>query len=353
MTDTTQEAGGDATGPLTFDQALERLSGAIEQSPATQLDGDDDEAQNTATPEPDDEAEDEEVGDADDTSSEAEEADEEADSEDDDADDAEGQSGDVVPDTARVRLDDGTEVSIGELKRGSLLMRDYTQKTQEVAQERQTVRQMQDQLHGYSQSILQQLHMANALAQYAAPRPPDERLRDEDPVQYMMLRQDYEAAAADFNQRLAQIQQGIAETQNVRGQAEQAMTEEQLQQARQRLREVVPELNDPQRYNAIVNDIVSTANALGFSADEVKSWRDPRFGHAMYLASQAYKLNKAKPKAVSKTQGKPPVQRAGKQQSGKDQKRGTYVKSMKRLRQTGSTQDAIEALISGGFVSGE
>lgn len=349
MTDTTQEAGGEvASGPLTFDQALERLSGVIDQSTGTTGDDSDDEAQDTATPDTDNDAEDEAVAEGDDAEDDAEDADEEADSEDDE-DDAKGQS-DVVPDTARVRLDDGTEVSIADLKRGSLLMRDYTQKTQEVAQERTQVRQMQDKLHAYSQTILQQLQMANALAQYAAPQPPDERLQYDDPVHYLMLDRQYQAAVADFNQRLWSIRKGIEETQGVRSEAEQAMTAEQLEQAKAKLRESVPELNDPKRYHSIVNDIVATAEALGFSADEVKGWRDPRMGHAMYLAAKARKLEQGKPKAVSKTQGKPPVQRAGKQQSSKDQKRGQHAQTMKRLRKTGSQEDAINALLSGGHI---
>lgn len=343
MAEQPQEAGGEApAGPMTVDQAVDRLAASLEQSDETTLEDEAGEGRQTADLNAEPEDEDEDV-DTDQASDESEDEDEDADPEDDDEDQADKQS-EYVDDSAKVRLDDGTEVTVADLKRGSLMQSDYTKKTQEVAQERQAVRQTQDRLNSYSEAILERLQMADALAQYAAPMPPDETLRETDPVQYMMAQQDYQAAVADFNQRVGQIRQAIAETRQVQGEAAQTQASEELEHARTKLREMVPELSDPEKSRVVIADIVATANALGFSSDEVTSWRDPRIGHMAYLASQAKKLEGQKPKAASKTKGKPPVQRAKGKPSEKSSKRGKYAASMKRLQKTGSQHDAVEAL---------
>jgi len=48
--------------------------------------------------------------------------------------DADIKGGGFAPDTAKVTLEDGTVISVADLKRNNLFQRDYTRKTQELAQ---------------------------------------------------------------------------------------------------------------------------------------------------------------------------------------------------------------------------
>ena len=56
----------------------------------------------------------------------------------DESEEPEIKGGRFAPDSAKVTLDDGSVTTIAELKRGSLFQRDYTQKTQALAEERKS-----------------------------------------------------------------------------------------------------------------------------------------------------------------------------------------------------------------------
>lgn len=345
MNEETEQAGGEA-GPISMEQAVDRL--------AAQLEG----QSETTKPEPqaeDNETEPDDVGDEEtDGSPEEDQAaeSEASESEDDDGsdegdDDAERQS---FTDETTIRLDDGTETTLGELKRGSMLMADYTRKTQEVAEQRRQLEETLNQLNGYAPAILERLHVADQLAQFAMPQPPSEDLRYSDPVEYSLQRQDYQAAMADYENRVAMIRQGIQETTGLQQGAQQYQGTQSLEEGRQKLREAIPELNDPNKAQGVVNDILSVAERVGFSRDEVTGWRDPRIAQLAHLAARAAKLDSSKPKVAKKTDGKPPVQKPGKRQGASDKKRMAYENQRKRLAKTGSADDAVEALLAGGYV---
>lgn len=345
MSEETEQAGGNA-GPMSVDEAVDRLAGQLEgQSARTKPEA----------PAEDNETEPDDVGEEDtDGSPEGDQAagSEASESEEDDGsdegdDDAEGQS---FADDTTVRLDDGTETTLGELKRGSMLMADYTRKTQELAEHRRQLEDTLQQLNGYAPAILERLQVADQLAQFAMPQPPDEELRYSDPVEYSLQRQDYQAAMADYENRVALIRQGIQETMSLQHGAQQYQGAQSLEEGRKKLREAIPELNDPNKAQGIVNDILSVAEHLGFSREEVSAWRDPRIAQLAHLAARAAKIDGLKPKVAKKTDGKPPVQKPGKRQGANDKKRLAYENKRKRLAQTGSVDDAIETLLAGGMV---
>ena len=60
------------------------------------------------------------------------------DDEQDDGPDDVGADGDFVSKDAKVRLDDGTVITVGELARNNLFQRDYTRKTEELKAEKQS-----------------------------------------------------------------------------------------------------------------------------------------------------------------------------------------------------------------------
>jgi len=348
MSDKEQAGGEEAAGPTTFDEAVDRLAAQFEgQSEETKPEAEAAEDPQTANPKTD--KDDEEAGSPDEDQAEASEADDadgEADPEDED-DQAEEQS-DFVGDDALVRLEDGTETTLGELKRGSMLQADYTRKTQELADQRKATQEAYDKVvNDYIPGIVERLKVASELIQFVQPQPPSRDLRYSDPTEFQLQMDEYREAMADYEQRVAAIQQGLQQTDDIKG----TKTGMDLTEARRQLREAIPELNDKDKAPSVVNGIAEAAQAVGFTAEEIGAWQDPRIARLAHLAARARKLEKAKPQVAKKTEGKPPVQKPGKRPSRKEQSRQAYQEQKKRLRQTGSVDDAVEALMKGGFVS--
>jgi hypothetical protein len=337
-------AGGEApSGPMTDDQAIAALAS---------LDADDDPVEET-TEKPGkasgDEAESDEA-DADEADGSAEHQPEsdEAEAEDEDPGDADDQAEEqssVIGDDTKVELPDGAKVALKELKQGYLRQQDYTRKTQELGNDRKAARQLIDQLNGYAPAIIERLQLADGLVQYAMPKPPPQEMRDTDPVGYMDLKDRYQEAMADFSQRVQAIREGMQGIQGINSAHSQILTAEELANARERLREILPDLNDAKKAPAIKAKVAAAAKRVGFKAEDIDTWTDPRLVHLAYLANRALALDEAKPKVAKKVEGKSPVAKPGQRPNkGGSDKQLEYARTMKRLRATGSGEDAVKAL---------
>lgn len=337
--DETTKPGGN-TGPLTVDEAVDRLMAEAPQ------DEDKPEPEGDDTP---DEADAEDDATEDEDSPDEDQADSEDDDDaEDDADDETDQAGEqskYVDDAAKVLLD-GEEVSIADLKAGAMRHADYTRKTQEIAERGKRYEEDLSKLGEYSGQIVQTLTLANELVKFAEPQPPSHDLKDMDPVAWGNAMHDYRMAKEQYDAVVQRVRQGLSQTKEVTDANANVADAKTWEAARKKLREAVPDLNDPKKAPAVQQAVWEIAQKVGFDADEVKGWKDPRIAHLAVLASQALKLEQAKPKASKKIEGKPPVQKPGKRVSSKEGRRRNFDATMKRLASTGSENDAIEALMA-------
>ncbi len=107
--------------------------------------------------------------------------------------------GKFVSRDAKVRLDDGTVISVGELARNNLFQRDYSRKTEEhaaVVKETQAAREKVGEVA--LQIAAQRDFLLQVMPKYG-PQPPDRAMMETDPIGYMQAKEAFEEAAITVN----------------------------------------------------------------------------------------------------------------------------------------------------------
>jgi hypothetical protein len=197
----------------------------------------------------------------------------------------EAEEQEVEQETPRYRIKaagEEVEVTLDDLIKGYQQGRDYTQKTQTLAE---VAEQQQRQ---------QQLYAIQA-----------ER------------------------QRLA-LQQQTEHQQRV----QQLVAEEQ-----QKLFQAIPEFADPEKGTTVRNEIRSAAKQVGFTDDDLAQVYDSRAVLALWKAAQYDKLVKGRPEVTKKVTEAPRMLRPGTATSAPPEQK-QYQAQRKVLRQSGKTKDA-------------
>lgn len=225
------------------------------------------------------------------------------------------------------------EVDLDELLNGYSRQSDYQRKTQALAEERKTTEAEKQR----QQQITAQLIEAYQKAATGDDKEPDwTKLADEaDPWEFNRQRAGWEAK------------------QNAR--AEAARRAQELQHRRvmeiatheaQQLRAKVPEWNDPAKFKAEYDDIISVAAAeYGFRDDEVRNALDHRVLLALRDAVELRKLRKSKPDADKRVAAAPKVVKPGSTPPKAD--RATDIEAHRnKLKRTGKAEDAVALLLA-------
>ena len=266
----------------------------------------------------------------------------EEESEESDIEDEEGEEPDAY--TVRVNGQDH-EVTLDELVKGYSRQSDYTKKTQEIAEERgqmaealemaqQEVAQIQQEREEYVASLQNVIDNSNEHLQQFA-NIDWERLKEESPIEYVTLREDYRDAQ-DRIQAMFHQQEVVKARQ-----AEDAAIQHKSVVARehQKLAEKMPEWNDKAKRQALGSQLREYAINSGYSEQEIGSLVDHR---SLLVLRKAMLYDKANPSKVAskKLRNKPKVISSGaimdKSTSSKTQRK----KQMGRLRQSGHVKDA-------------
>jgi hypothetical protein len=224
------------------------------------------------------------------------------------------------------------------------LKSDYTRKTQEVAQERQTVQAAWSQ----AQQTAQQLQAAQAaLLQFAGDAlgsPPDLSLAQVDPQAYLVQRGLYE-------QRHAQLQALVQQGQAITAQ-QQAMQEQQradrLAKGMGELLTHMPELKDPNKRAEFGRVAADVGAQYGFSQAEIAAIEDPRMILALRdlaKAKQALKTREDATKTVkAKLANVPPKTSKPKASAGQQGSRAAEAKA--QFLRSGRTQKDLQRYLS-------
>lgn len=222
----------------------------------------------------------------------------------DDADDADGQDLHTV-------IVDGEEVQIPyeELVAGYQRQADYTKKTTELAQERKALQSEKEQIadlpkvkEAYQKEAGRFSENAGlvlvALEKGFMPQPPDEKLRTENPAEYLAQKEKHQEAI-QFMRGLLGEQQKIATQQK-------AEHQQAVNDGRTKLMQVHPELQKPENRGQLQTYILG----LGYTQDEIKETADHRlFGLAfkamkwddLMKRAQNPDPTKVRPKVLSQT----------------------------------------------------
>ena len=328
MPEATSPSGtADDTAPLSFDQGVDALSN-LDLDPAT--------------PDP---QEDQDADAQEDTGDEPA-LDAEATAEDDETTDEPEEvaaGGKFVSRDAKVRLDDGTVISVGELARNNLFQRDYSRKTEEhkaVVQETQAARERIGEVA--LQIAAQRDFLLQVMPKYG-PQPPDRAMMDTDPIGYMQAKEAFEEASRDYGQMMAAQQADQQRTQSERAEAIESHKAEQ----RKLLFEKIPEFKDPRVYGQFwtaANDIM--VKHYGFKPEELANLVDHRFYPVMRDIVRLHKATAKAPQVTAQMQQKPPLLRGGKRDGQGANISREAANRKETLRKTGTFEAGVNALLS-------
>jgi hypothetical protein len=266
------------------------------------------------------------------------EAESEVDAEEADAEDttSANESDDVYVDgKARTRLRDGTEVTIGELKKSFDEARDFRRQQSEFDARKQELESRTAHYAQQEQNFASTIQQAISALQNTVPPEPDLLLRQNDPIAYAQLKWAREDKLQEIG-RLHQAQQSRAE----QTQAEQATQfQERLKQEQTRLYERSPELRDEGKRREFFNDLQATARDYGFSKGEIDNIHDHRVMLMVKDAIAYRKLQAAKPKAAEKGKAAKPVAKPGERASSNASVATKHKALFERAQRTRSIDD--------------
>ncbi len=172
---------------------------------------------------------------------------------------------------------EGQSYTQAQLREYVLKASDYTQKTQQLAQERNAFQQQHQQLQAQQAALAQVLpyiqpelaRLAEQLQRAEASQMPDPSLAHTDPTAYVQQRAAYDAAVAE--------QQRLGSLTALQQQAHARAMEQQVAQSNEQLAREFPFWADPQERLQAQQQIVDWAvNKGGFSRDELRGLSDHR-----------------------------------------------------------------------------
>ncbi len=201
----------------------------------------------------------------------------------DDGSDDEGDEPEQVAEPEAITIEvDGETVTVNrdELKASYMRQKDYTRKTQELAEQRKAFEAEYQQIASERQQYQQLL---GALQQQltASDEPDWDTLRQTDPIEYSLQMADWQrkqqklAAVQQEQQRLAQLQQV----------EQQKSLAQQLQREAQALESALPEWKDVEKRKAVQSRVKEQGKKLGFSDEELAQVFDHRAVVALHKAA--------------------------------------------------------------------
>ena len=180
-----------------------------------------------------------------------------------------------LSDDTPVTLNDGTEITLAELKSGQLRQSDYTKKTQALAQERQTLEADMEKLNAERQAyaqLLPQLQRQLSGEVTAEEQAQLEQLRETDPMQYMMAKDQITARqekAQAVKAEMERVQKSMAEEQ-------QKQLATYIQNENAMLFEKLPEWRDQEVAKKEGQELSEFLKSQGYTEDEIRSLYDHR-----------------------------------------------------------------------------
>jgi hypothetical protein len=247
-------------------------------------------------------------------------------------------------DDVEVRLDDGTKVTLRELKRGFLRQSDYTRKTQEI---RKAAEAQRETLSTVAEQQKQAFEVAAALIRDQIPDPPDPALIHTNPQLYLQLKEQREGAQRklhDLAVAYQQSQEGVKQQQTEAQKAKEAAERKELDDLKrteyQALAKVMPKLATDEGRKAFLKEASEIGGKVyGITAEQIGTSISHVEVRILHDAIQWRKLQSQKMEAVSKAKQAPPLRPANRAAPGQKAK-AKQSEALGVLRNAGSTEDA-------------
>ena len=274
-----------------------------------------------------------------------------ADYEEDQTDDDAGES-EFEEDVYTVRVNgQDVDVSLDEALKGYTREADYTQKTQQLAEQRKQFEAEQSELlaeraqtsqlrDAYAQTLQQ---LEQQVQQGLGQEPDWDRAYQElDAKEYTRLVQDWNAR----KDNLQKIQVEQHRVQKERATEQQTMMRAHLVQQSELMLQKLPQWQDQEVREAERTQLAEYAKTLGYTDDEIANAADHRAIVALYHSWQLSKLNASKPEAKKRVRKAPKMAKAGVPRSKNEVSTRRRQKLADRHATEGSVASAVDLLLA-------
>ena len=240
---------------------------------------------------------------------------------------------------------DGEEITIEELRSGHLRQKDYTRKTQELAENRKAMEAQYQEIERERAEYAQLLPAMAERIQQAAEQEPDwDTLYDADPVMAAKAERQWRK---EQEERVAQLQAVQAEQQRmqqIEAQKREQMQQSYLEQQRQILPDIIPEWRDKKVAATEATQIRDFLLGEGFSEQDVSGMSNATL---VKLARKAMLYDRGETRA-NEVKAKPKKPRAKILKSGsrasQPKRTSAAQEAQNRARKTGRVNDAAAAI---------
>ena len=239
---------------------------------------------------------------------------------------------------------DGQELSADELRKGYLRQSDYTKKTQSLSEQRKEMESLTEQYNSQLQQIQaerqQYIQHLQALSENQDIKKFDidwERLRLEDPLEYVTKRQEFQEAKEKAEEVKTKAKQAMARSAAEKEQQWAKVVEDE----KSKLIAALPEWGETDSQRQLATELRSYAQTQGYSEPEIDSLVDHRSFLVLRKAMLYDEMQNANPKA-KKLKGKPKVIRAGKGASRTQAQRDALKTKRNQLKNSGHVRDAAK-----------
>jgi hypothetical protein len=248
----------------------------------------------------------------------------------------------VAPE-AKVKLPDGSEATVDDLIKGNLRDRDYRQKTQALASERETFKAKASEIQQLEKTLAEDRDWTIQLIQSLMPQRPDPSMYTHDPIGFGEQDLAYRTRKEQLDYLVYQAQQTKQRSVADQQEAEKDLVAREWQATL----EVMPELKEPKRLQSFVSDIQGELVKAGYTPAEIARVAHDHRQLPIIRDAIAYrKLQANKAKVAAKVEGRPPVQRGGTRPAPEAQRAKESRAAMDRLKSSGSLRDGVAALLA-------
>ena len=241
------------------------------------------------------------------------------------------------PEVFTVRVDGKDhQVNLDELKRGYSGQSYINDQMRKVAENRKETEQLFAALSEERTQVQNAMKLLYDGSLTAPPVAPDESLFQSDPLAYLDAKMAYDKQAAEFQQRVSQLQQQVASQKEVEQHARQTF----LAKEAELLQGYAPELFDQETGGTAKSELVSSAaESYGFTPEELAAVVDHRHVRVLMDAMKYNKLNSdsGKKRVEKKVNNK--TVRSNKRRVNAEQ--ASRRKMKQKLKNSGSVEDAV------------
>jgi hypothetical protein len=253
-------------------------------------------------------------------------------------------------DNRKVRLRDGREIEIAELKKAyrpewEKETKEFEERRKQFEAQAQQVGQRFQSLTQQEQLLSQSLESAMIVLQNRLPKPPDRGLLETDPFAYQSQKVAYDDAMGEIHQ-LAQKHQQIK---HVASQRAYQQFEQHKAKQHEMLVAAMPEIKDPVKAAKFWEEAKSYGASVGFTPQELGQIADWRVLRVLKDANAWRQFQERRAKLQEKEKAAapmpPPTTQPARRVSSAEREAGVVRQQLGQLRKTGSVKDA-EAFLS-------